>query len=193
MAGEPEATPPDDELDELLTRSGRPGVVREAPGRPAAGGLRAADPVLDPRDRLRAGPRPRTSTGYLIRSTIAGGTARPARRPVLRTRPGALDGRRGRRVRAGPSGGEASADQAGARERMRRSGAVATHVRAAMTRLAGKSAVITGAAKGIGGATADVFAAEGARLVLTDIDAAGLEARCRRLEAEGARGRPGRR
>ena len=55
-----------------------------------------------------------------------------------------------------------------------------------MPRLAGKSAVITGAAKGIGGATADVFAAEGARLVLTDIDADGLEARCRRLEAEGA-------
>jgi NAD(P)-dependent dehydrogenase (short-subunit alcohol dehydrogenase family) len=55
-----------------------------------------------------------------------------------------------------------------------------------MARLAGKSAVITGAAKGIGGATADVFAAEGARLVLTDIDADGLKARCRRLEDEGA-------
>ena len=55
-----------------------------------------------------------------------------------------------------------------------------------MTRLAGKSAVITGAAKGIGGATADVFAAEGARLVLTDIDAEGLEARRDRLAAGGA-------
>ena len=53
-------------------------------------------------------------------------------------------------------------------------------------RLLGKSAVITGAAKGIGGATADVFAAEGARLVLTDIDADGLEARRQRLAAEGA-------
>ena len=41
-------------------------------------------------------------------------------------------------------------------------------------RLAGKSAVITGAAKGIGRATADVFAAEGARLVVTDIDAEGI-------------------
>ena len=55
-----------------------------------------------------------------------------------------------------------------------------------MTRLLGKAAVITGAAKGIGGATADVFAAEGARLVLTDIDAEGLEARRQRLAAEGA-------
>jgi NAD(P)-dependent dehydrogenase (short-subunit alcohol dehydrogenase family) len=55
-----------------------------------------------------------------------------------------------------------------------------------VTRLAGKSAVITGAAKGIGGATADVFAAEGARLVLTDIDADGLEGRRERLAADGA-------
>jgi NAD(P)-dependent dehydrogenase (short-subunit alcohol dehydrogenase family) len=55
-----------------------------------------------------------------------------------------------------------------------------------MTRLLGKAAVITGAAKGIGGATADVFAAEGARLVLTDIDAEGLEARHQRLTTEGA-------
>jgi NAD(P)-dependent dehydrogenase (short-subunit alcohol dehydrogenase family) len=41
--------------------------------------------------------------------------------------------------------------------------------------LAGKSAVITGAAKGIGRATAEVFAAGGARLVVTDIDAEGLD------------------
>jgi NAD(P)-dependent dehydrogenase (short-subunit alcohol dehydrogenase family) len=44
-----------------------------------------------------------------------------------------------------------------------------------VSRLAGKSAVITGAAKGIGRATADQFATEGARLVATDIDAAGLD------------------
>jgi len=55
-----------------------------------------------------------------------------------------------------------------------------------MARLDGKSAVITGAAKGIGGATADVFAAEGARLVLTDIDAEGLEARRAALGEAGA-------
>jgi NAD(P)-dependent dehydrogenase (short-subunit alcohol dehydrogenase family) len=41
-------------------------------------------------------------------------------------------------------------------------------------RLRGKSAVITGAAKGIGRATAEVFAREGARLVLTDVDEDGL-------------------
>ncbi|MGB6230623.1 MAG: SDR family NAD(P)-dependent oxidoreductase, partial [Litorimonas sp.] len=39
-------------------------------------------------------------------------------------------------------------------------------------RLNGKQAVITGAARGIGEGIARAFAAEGARLVLTDIDAA---------------------
>jgi NAD(P)-dependent dehydrogenase (short-subunit alcohol dehydrogenase family) len=43
-------------------------------------------------------------------------------------------------------------------------------------RLEGKTAVITGAARGIGRATLEVFVAEGARVVATDIDAAGLEA-----------------
>ncbi len=44
-------------------------------------------------------------------------------------------------------------------------------------RLLGKSAVITGAAAGIGRATAELFAREGARLVLADINADGLSAR----------------
>jgi NAD(P)-dependent dehydrogenase (short-subunit alcohol dehydrogenase family) len=44
-----------------------------------------------------------------------------------------------------------------------------------VTRLAGKSAVVTGAANGIGRATALVFAAEGARLLITDIDGDGLD------------------
>ena len=39
-----------------------------------------------------------------------------------------------------------------------------------MTRLAGKVAIITGAAKGIGEADARRFAAEGATVILTDID-----------------------
>jgi len=43
-----------------------------------------------------------------------------------------------------------------------------------MGRLDGRSCVITGAANGIGRATAELFAREGARLVLTDIDAPGL-------------------
>jgi NAD(P)-dependent dehydrogenase (short-subunit alcohol dehydrogenase family) len=55
-----------------------------------------------------------------------------------------------------------------------------------MSRLAGKSAVITGAAKGIGRATADVFAEEGARIVGTDIDADGLERLRADLVARGA-------
>ena len=41
-------------------------------------------------------------------------------------------------------------------------------------RLLGKSAVITGAAAGIGRATAELFAREGARLVLADINVDGL-------------------
>lgn len=41
-------------------------------------------------------------------------------------------------------------------------------------RLRGKVAVVTGAAKGIGRATAELFAREGARLVVTDVDEAGL-------------------
>ena len=54
-----------------------------------------------------------------------------------------------------------------------------------MSRLAGKSAVITGAAKGIGRATADVFAQEGARIVATDIDAEGLDRLSADLEGRG--------
>jgi dihydroxy-acid dehydratase len=50
-------------------------------------------------------------------------------------------------------------------------------------RLAGKVAVVTGAAKGIGRATAIVFAREGARLVLTDLDDVGLDAIVRELRA----------
>lgn len=42
-------------------------------------------------------------------------------------------------------------------------------------RLAGKSAVVTGAASGIGRATAQAFAAEGARVLCADIDGNGAE------------------
>jgi NAD(P)-dependent dehydrogenase (short-subunit alcohol dehydrogenase family) len=59
-------------------------------------------------------------------------------------------------------------------------------VGAASGRLQGKSAVITGAAKGIGRATVELFADEGARIVASDIDAEGLRQVCERLEAHGA-------
>lgn len=56
-----------------------------------------------------------------------------------------------------------------------------------MGRLDGKVALITGAAGGQGTAEAEVFAREGAFLVLTDIDAAGGEALARRLGQAGGR------
>ena len=49
-------------------------------------------------------------------------------------------------------------------------------------RLRGKVAVVTGAAKGIGRATAELFAREGARLVVTDVDEAGLSRLRERLD-----------
>src|SRR5918992_1845173 len=51
-------------------------------------------------------------------------------------------------------------------------------------RLRGKSVVVTGAAKGIGRATAELFAREGALLVLTDVDEAGLGELRERLAGE---------
>ena len=42
-------------------------------------------------------------------------------------------------------------------------------------RLAGKVALLTAAAAGIGRGTAEAFAREGARVIATDIDVAGLE------------------
>jgi NAD(P)-dependent dehydrogenase (short-subunit alcohol dehydrogenase family) len=55
-----------------------------------------------------------------------------------------------------------------------------------VTRLAGKAAVITGAANGIGRATALVFAAEGARIVATDVDGEGLARLRDELRTTGA-------
>jgi NAD(P)-dependent dehydrogenase (short-subunit alcohol dehydrogenase family) len=55
-----------------------------------------------------------------------------------------------------------------------------------MQRLKNKVAIITGAASGIGQGTAEVFAEEGARLVLADKNAAGLEATRTPLAEAGA-------
>ena len=55
-----------------------------------------------------------------------------------------------------------------------------------LNRLGGKTAVVTGAAKGIGRATAELFAREGARLVINDVDEAGLEDLEGQLSGEGA-------
>ena len=59
-------------------------------------------------------------------------------------------------------------------------------VPAGLGRLQGKVAIVTGAASGIGRATALCFAAEGARLVINDIDAAGLETLRATIAAAGA-------
>jgi len=50
-----------------------------------------------------------------------------------------------------------------------------------LDRLLGKVVVVTGAAKGIGRATAELFASEGARLVITDVDESGLSELRKRL------------
>jgi cyclopentanol dehydrogenase len=52
-------------------------------------------------------------------------------------------------------------------------------------RLAGKSVIISGAAHGIGAAQARLFAREGARLALFDIDTEGLEKLAAELTADG--------
>jgi NAD(P)-dependent dehydrogenase (short-subunit alcohol dehydrogenase family) len=57
---------------------------------------------------------------------------------------------------------------------------------AGLNRLGGKTAVVTGAAKGIGRATAELFAREGAKLVIDDVDEAGLRDIGDQLSGEGA-------
>src|SRR5258705_1532643 len=54
-------------------------------------------------------------------------------------------------------------------------------------RLQDKVAIVTGAASGIGRSTAILFAREGARLVLNDIDTQGLEALMLQMTRERAR------
>ena len=58
---------------------------------------------------------------------------------------------------------------------------MASSTQAGSGRLLGKSAVITGGAAGIGRATAELFAREGARLVLADINVDGLATLCESL------------
>src|SRR5947209_19471526 len=52
-------------------------------------------------------------------------------------------------------------------------------------RLDGMVAIVTGAASGIGRAIAERFAAEGARVALADVNAAGAEAVAEKIKADG--------
>ncbi|MBL6751705.1 MAG: glucose 1-dehydrogenase [Nevskia sp.] len=54
-----------------------------------------------------------------------------------------------------------------------------------LTRVDGKVALVTGAAKGLGEAIAQVLHAHGAKLLLTDVDTAGGEAVAARINADG--------
>lgn len=53
-----------------------------------------------------------------------------------------------------------------------------------MGRVQGKTALVTGAAQGLGAAQARMLAREGARVLLTDINAAGVAAQAQAIEAE---------
>ena len=54
-----------------------------------------------------------------------------------------------------------------------------------MARFAGRVVLVTGAASGIGRATVEEFAREGARVVATDLNGEALEENCTQLTAEG--------
>ena len=54
-----------------------------------------------------------------------------------------------------------------------------------MNRLAGRTAVVTGAGRGLGAVVAELFAAEGARVVVSDVDGASADATASRIVAGG--------
>lgn len=60
-----------------------------------------------------------------------------------------------------------------------------------MGRMTGKVAIVTGAAAGVGAATARLLAREGARVVVADIDAEGAALCAEAITSDGDEGRSG--
>ena len=56
-------------------------------------------------------------------------------------------------------------------------------------RVAGKTALVTGAASGIGRGCAVALAREGARVIVADVDAEGARETCRLIDAQGGEAR----
>src|SRR5213593_2614512 len=193
-----------------LAAHGRAALARAVPGRARAlgihlplprgavtGGGRAADRGARAR-APQVGRRLPAPGGRLPR-------ARHARAPAPSPHPEPRPGRRGRHPDTAPlrararRGAVARRGHAAARERARllpRDPEAARGARAAlprpppargMSRLGGRVAIVTGAARGIGCATAERFAAEGAAVLLADVTAEAGAAAAAAIRAGGGR------
>src|SRR5438552_5116674 len=193
-----------------LAADGRAALARAVPGRARAVGLHLPLPRGASAGGGRApGGGARARAPQIGRRLPAPGgrlpRARYARAPAAPSHPEPRPGRRGRhpdaaalRARA-RRGAAARRGRAGARERARllprdpeaARGACAALPRPpparGMSRLGGRVAIVTGAARGTGRATAERFAGEGAAVLLADIAAEAGAAAAAAIRAGGGR------